>query len=73
LAAGSPSERALEIKRLTLLAEELAEGDAAAAAVQPVQSVDPDGSVLKKLKFWRQLRKSAIAQEIQRLQKLQKL
>lgn len=70
LAAGSPSETALEIKRLISLAEDLAVGDAAAAAVQPVESADPDGSVLKKLQLWRQLRKGAIAQEIQRLQKL---
>lgn len=59
--------------RLELLAEELAAGDAAAAAVQPVTSVDPDGSVLERLRFWRQLRKAAIAQEIQRLQQAQQL
>ena len=59
--------------RLELLADALTAGDAAAAAVVPVASVDPDGSVLQRLKVWRELRKTAISQEIKRLQQLQEL
>lgn len=53
--------------RLQQLAQDLVAGDAAAAAVQPVPS-DPQGDLLQQLRLWRELRKAAIDQEIQRLQ-----
>lgn len=71
--AGTRRQTSLEITRLQWLAVDLEDGEAAAAAVQPVASVDADGSVLAKLRRWRELRKVAIAQEIERLQRLQEI
>jgi hypothetical protein len=58
------------VLRLQQLAQDLTAGDAAAATVQPVPS-DPQGALLQQLRLWRELRKAAIDQEIQRLQQQQ--
>lgn len=65
--AGSVQETEEEIARLTHLAAELQAGETAAAAVTAVAS-DRNGSLLKLLLRWREMRQQAVQRQIQRLQ-----
>lgn len=66
-ASGNLLEVWIEVDRLVALLDALRDGDAAAAAVQPDESIDRDGRFLDLLKEWRQQRKAAVVREIGRL------
>lgn len=67
LCAGSVQDTETEIARLTHLAAELQAGEAAAAAVTAVAS-DNNGSLLRLLLRWREMRQLAVDRQIQLLQ-----
>jgi hypothetical protein len=67
---GDSKDLHFEIVRLELLTDSLTAGDAAADAVTPTPD-DTDGRILSQLRNLRQLRKTAVAQELSRLRTLQ--